>query len=109
MFWAGIRSHFNPFSVDTKGISNNETPVLLVHSVADDYTNYKHSERIESSMDKRFVELWKTDWGAGHNLSLDTNYSAYKNRFYSFLKKHKKLSIKNNTNLFSEKTDSEPY
>ncbi|MDF3818839.1 alpha/beta hydrolase [Leptospira sp. 96542] len=61
-------------------------PVLLVHSKADEFTPFSHSEEIFSVLQSEKKQLALTDWNAPHGKSINTNFGEYEKLILEFLK-----------------------
>lgn len=68
-----------------RSIAETEIPVLLVHSLTDEYTSATHSEEIYAQGDPSHTVLALTKWGAPHGRSIVTNPDAYRQIVDDFL------------------------
>lgn len=68
-----------------RSIIQVQVPVLLIHSLTDEYTAPSHSEDIYANSDHSRTELHLTDWGAPHGRSIITDPAAYAEIFDQFL------------------------
>lgn len=64
------------------------TPILIVHSKTDEYTNYHHSKDIFNELNIQEKELILTDWNSGHVDSIDDDFNKYNQYFKEFIKKY---------------------
>lgn len=83
--FAELRANFDSRDVSPKQAARNiQVPFLLVHSKADTYTPYQHSEHIysETRFAKRMLVL--TEDGAGHGGSITTNRAGYEKSLNQF-------------------------
>ena len=60
-------------------------PILLVHSLTDEYTFSTHSEDIYAHSDQSRTVLHLTDWGAPHARDILTDFAAYRQLVNDFL------------------------
>ena len=60
-------------------------PILLVHSLTDEYTFSTHSEDIYANSDQSGTVLHLTDWGAPHARDILTDFDAYRQLVDAFL------------------------
>ncbi|MCC5814182.1 MAG: alpha/beta hydrolase [Leptospira sp.] len=63
-------------------------PVLVIHSKADAYTPYQHSEVVYKHLTSKKKQLALTDWNAPHVKSIDTNYAEFEKIVYGFLNQY---------------------
>lgn len=84
---AELRADFDGDVVSPKAaVAHNAiTPVLIVHSVEDEFTPVSHAEAIYESRTGDNVELVLTEWGAGHGASYFTDQEAYSALVYEFI------------------------
>lgn len=83
---AELRADFDVQAVaPERSIAEVEVPVLLVHSLTDEYTFPSHSEDIYSNSDPSRTVLELTDWGAPHGRSIITDPDSYKQLVDEFL------------------------
>jgi dipeptidyl aminopeptidase/acylaminoacyl peptidase len=68
-----------------RSIAETQVPVLLVHSLTDEYTFSTHSEDIYANSDQSRTVLELTDWGAPHGRSIITDPAAYEQVVDEFL------------------------
>ena len=68
-----------------RSIAETQVPVLLVHSLTDEYTFSTHSEDIYANSDQSRTILELTDWGAPHGRSIITDPAAYEQVVDEFL------------------------
>lgn len=68
-----------------RSIAETQVPVLLVHSLTDEYTFSTHSEDIYANSDQSRTVLVLTDWGAPHGRSIITDPAAYEQVVDEFL------------------------
>lgn len=86
---AELRAGFKVDEVSPeRSIANIQVPVLLIHSLTDEYTFSTHSEDIYANSDKSRTVLHLTDWGAPHARSLSTDPVAYKQLVDDFLSQY---------------------
>lgn len=72
------RADFDPYAVDiTKAASEIKGPVLIFHSLQDDYTAPEHSKDIFAALTTGEKQLELTDWGATHGRSIDKEPRKY--------------------------------
>jgi dipeptidyl aminopeptidase/acylaminoacyl peptidase len=71
-----------------RAVEGLTTPVLLVHSITDEFTPYQHSEAIYAASDHRHTELELTNWDAPHAESYVANPAAYTAIVDRFLANH---------------------
>ncbi len=64
------------------------TPIFIVHSKADDYTRFYHSQDIYKNLNLKEKELILTDWNSKHVESIDDNFEAYNQYLKDFIKKY---------------------
>lgn len=65
-----------------------KTPIFIIHSKADDYTQYKHSEEIFNALNIYEKELVLTDWNSKHVESIDDHFEKYNKYLKDFIKKY---------------------
>lgn len=83
---AELRADFDVDAVaPERSIAETEVPVLLIHSLTDEYTFSTHSEDIYANSDKSRTVLHLTDWGAPHGRSILTDPTAYRMLVDEFL------------------------
>lgn len=83
---AELRASFDVESVaPERSIVTIGVPVLLVHSLTDEYTFSSHSEDIYANSDPSHTVLALTDWGAPHGRSIVTDPDAYRRIVDDFL------------------------
>lgn len=83
---AELRADFEVEAVaPERSIAQIEVPVLLIHSLTDEYTFYTHSEDIYANSHKERTVLELTDWGAPHGRSILTDPVAYRRIVDDFL------------------------
>lgn len=86
---AELRADFDVDAVvPERSIAEIEAPVLLIHSLTDEYTFSTHSEDIYSNSDKNRTVLELTDWGAPHGRSILTDPDGYRRIVADFLAQH---------------------
>lgn len=86
---AELRADFDVDAVaPERTIADTEVPVLLVHSLTDEYTFSTHSEDIYANSDPSRTVLHLTDWGAPHGRSIITDPVAYRELVDDFLSEH---------------------
>ncbi len=80
------------FAVDDvapeRAVVASDMPILLIHSLTDEYTFSTHSEDIYANSDQSRTVLHLTDWGAPHGRDILTDYTAYRQLFGEFLAQH---------------------
>ena len=83
---AELRAGFDVAAVaPERSVAEIDAPVLLVHSLTDEYTVPSHSEDIYANSDPSRTVLELTDWGAPHGRSIITDLSAYEQLVDEFL------------------------
>lgn len=83
---AELRADFDVQAVaPERSIAEVEVPVLLVHSLTDEYTFPSHSKDIYANSDPSRTVLELTDWGAPHGRSIITDPDSYKQLVDEFL------------------------
>ncbi|MDX1958958.1 MAG: prolyl oligopeptidase family serine peptidase [Leptospiraceae bacterium] len=83
---AGIRGGFEPDKVSPKESAKGiKIPVFLSHSESDVYTLPYHSEAIFGNIPHEKKRFFKTDWGAAHAKSINTNRERYEKALADFL------------------------
>ncbi len=83
---AELRARFDVQAVaPERTIADAQMPILLVHSLTDEYTFSTHSEDIYANSDKSRTVLHLTDWGAPHGRSILTDPVRYKQLVDEFL------------------------
>lgn len=83
---AELRADFDVDAVvPERSIAEIVVPVLLIHSLTDEYTFSTHSEDIYANSDKSRTVLELTDWGAPHGRSILTDPTAYRRILADFL------------------------
>lgn len=83
---AELRADFDVNAVaPERTIAETVVPVLLVHSLTDEYTAPSHSEDIYANSDPGRTVLEMTDWGAPHGRSIITDPAAYEQLVDEFL------------------------
>lgn len=60
-------------------------PILLIHSLTDEYTFSTHSEDIYANSNKDRTVLHLTDWGAAHGADVTVNPAGYEKLITDFL------------------------
>jgi fermentation-respiration switch protein FrsA (DUF1100 family) len=65
-----------------------KVPVLLIHSLADEFTKSYHSEEIFRNLSQKEKQLNLTDWGAQHSRSVDTRPEEYEEIVSQFVETH---------------------
>ena len=66
-------------------VADAQMPILLIHSLTDEYTFSTHSEDIYANSDPRRTVLHLTDWGAPHARDILTDFDAYRQLVNGFL------------------------
>jgi len=66
-------------------VVGQDAPILLIHSLQDEYTPPSHSEDIFANSNQAHTVLHLTDWGAAHGESIFDDYEAYRQLFDEFL------------------------
>ena len=83
---AELRADFDVQAVaPERSVTGIDAPVLLVHSLTDEYTFSTHSEDIFANSDQRRTVLHLTDWGAPHARDILTDFAAYRQLLADFL------------------------
>lgn len=83
---AELRADFDVDEVaPERSIADIKIPVLLIHSLTDEYTIPSHSEDIYANSDKSRTVLELTNWGAPHARSVTTDPAAYRRIVDDFL------------------------
>ena len=77
------------FDVDAvapeRSIADITVPILLIHSLTDEYTASTHSEDIYADSDPSRTVLHLTDWGSPHARDITTDPTAYRQLVDEFL------------------------
>jgi hypothetical protein len=68
-----------------RSIAEVQVPVLLIHSLTDEYTFSTHSEDIYANSDHSRTVLHVNEWGAPHGRDLTTDPAAYRRLVDDFL------------------------
>lgn len=66
-------------------ITQAQMPILLVHSLQDEYTPPSHSETIFGRSNQSRTVLELNDWGSPHARDILTDYDAYREEFEAFV------------------------
>ena len=66
-------------------VAEAQMPILLIHSLTDEYTFSTHSEDIYANSDPTRAVLHLTDWGAPHARDILTDFDAYRQLVNDFL------------------------
>jgi len=66
-------------------VAEAQMPILLIHSLTDEYTFSTHSEDIYANSDQSRTVLHLTDWGAPHARDILTDFDAYRQLVNDFL------------------------
>ena len=83
---AELRADFEKEAVSPKNaIVDVDTPVFLVHALADTFTPATHSEAIYANSNPQITQLEITDWGAKHGQSIFEEPDTYKLMVDEFL------------------------
>jgi len=83
---AELRANFDVDAVaPERSVADIKVPVLLIHSLTDEYTVSTHSEDIYANSDKSRTVLHLTDWGAPHARDISTDPAAYRQLVNDFL------------------------
>ncbi|WP_374686295.1 alpha/beta hydrolase [Promineifilum sp.] len=83
---AELRADFDVQAVaPERTIADAPMPVLLIHSLTDEYTFSTHSEDIYANSDQSRTVLHLTDRGAPHARDISTDYDAYSQLVDDFL------------------------
>lgn len=83
---AELRANFDVDAVaPERSITDVTVPVLLIHSLTDEYTLSTHSEDIYANSDKSRTVLHLTDWGSPHARDVTTDPAAYEQLVDDFL------------------------
>jgi pimeloyl-ACP methyl ester carboxylesterase len=69
-------------------VAEARMPVLLIHSLTDEYTFSTHSEDIYANSDPSRTVLHLTDWGAPHGRDILTDFTAYRRLVDDFLRQY---------------------
>jgi fermentation-respiration switch protein FrsA (DUF1100 family) len=64
-----------------------QVPILFIHSKADKYTPYQHSEEIYSQVPGNNKMLVITDWNSNHGRSVNDNFPKFEGIVGNFLRK----------------------
>ncbi len=64
-----------------------QVPILFIHSKADNYTPYQHSEEIYSQVPGNNKMLVITDWNSNHGRSVNDNFPKFEGIVLDFLRK----------------------
>lgn len=73
-----LRADFDVQAVaPERSIADAQVPILLIHSLTDEYTFASHSEDIYASSDHLQTVLHLNDWGAPHGRDVLTNPAGY--------------------------------
>ncbi|MCB1177571.1 MAG: prolyl oligopeptidase family serine peptidase [Leptospiraceae bacterium] len=89
MVLASHRADFNYEEVSPqKSAKKINIPVFLSHSIDDNYTKIYHSENIFKNISHSKKVFHKTDWGAAHGKSINTNFKKYDEQMNEFLEKY---------------------
>ena len=68
-----------------RNVAEAQMPILLIHSLTDEYTFSTHSEDIYANSDPNRTVLHLTDWGAPHARDILTDFDAYRRLVNDFL------------------------
>ena len=68
-----------------RSVADAQMPILLIHSLTDEYTFSTHSEDIYANSDPSRTVLHLNDWGAPHARDILTDYVAYRQLVNDFL------------------------
>lgn len=83
---AELRANFDVDAVaPERSVTDVTVPVLLIHSLTDEYTLSTHSEDIYANSDKSRTVLHLTDWGSPHARDVTTDPAAYEQLVDDFL------------------------
>jgi dipeptidyl aminopeptidase/acylaminoacyl peptidase len=83
---AELRADFDVQAVAPEmTVAEIEVPVLLIHSITDEYTFSTHSEDIYANSDQSRTVLRLNDWGAAHARDISTDPDAYRQLVDAFL------------------------
>ncbi len=83
---AELRADFDVDAVaPERSIADVMVPVLLIHSLTDEYTLSTHSEDIYANSDKSRAVLHLTDWGSPHARDITTDPATYQQLVDDFL------------------------
>lgn len=83
---AELRADFDVDAVaPERSIADITVPVLLIHSLTDEYTASTHSEDIYADSDPSRTVLHLTDWGSPHARDITTDPTAYRQLVDEFL------------------------
>ncbi len=83
---AELRADFDVQAVaPERTVTEAQMPILLVHSLTDEYTFSTHSEDIYAHSDQSRTVLHLTDWGAPHARDILTDFAAYRQLVNDFL------------------------
>lgn len=89
LFLANLRTNSNlTMSSPLFYAKDLRTPILIIHSKADDYTKYQHSEEIYNAINIQEKELILTNWNSRHVESIDDNFEKYNKYLKEFIKKY---------------------
>jgi dipeptidyl aminopeptidase/acylaminoacyl peptidase len=84
---AELRANFDVQGVSPeRSIADVQVPVLLIHSLTDEYTFATHSEDIYANSEPGRTVLHLNDWGAPHARDLSTDPAAYRRLVDDFLR-----------------------
>jgi pimeloyl-ACP methyl ester carboxylesterase len=84
---AELRADFDVQDVaPERSIAGVQVPVLLIHSLTDEYTFATHSEDIYANSDPGRTVLHLNDWGSPHARDLSTDPAAYRRLVDDFLR-----------------------
>ncbi len=83
---AELRADFDVDAVaPERSIADITVPVLLIHSLTDEYTVSTHSEDIYANSDRSRTVLHLTGWGSPHARDITTDPAAYRQLVDEFL------------------------
>ncbi len=68
-----------------QSVAEAQMPILLIHSLTDEYTPSTHSEDIYAHSNQSRTVLHLTDWGSPHARDILTDYAAYRQLVNDFL------------------------
>lgn len=89
---AESRANFKIAEVSARAAAAEvDEPVFVLHSKADDYTAFRHSEEVFQAIKHNRKVLHLTEDGAAHGRSINVNYADYKKRMDDFLKRYTKF------------------
>ncbi|MCB1193360.1 MAG: alpha/beta hydrolase [Leptospiraceae bacterium] len=86
-YLASLRAEFDIKDVSPEMYASNvQSPIIIAHSLQDNYTLSYHSKNIYKNISYPKKKLLLTDWNASHGKSIDKNFKAYYSEISEFLK-----------------------